>query len=78
MPRNSHQKKLINKMVSKKVLDSNDFAVNTYDNYKRTSDIIERTNCALGRKPIFKTTIGSTLNCKINSNAISSTTSQKI
>lgn len=77
MPRNSQQKRLIDKTVSKKVLDSNDFAVRTYDKYKRTSDIIERTNYALGRKPVFKTNVGSTINCKVNSDANSSTT-QKI
>ena len=77
MPNNPNQKKLINKIAPKKVLDSNDFAIRIFDNYRRTSDIIERTNYALGRKRLFKVNVGSTINCKVNSNASSSTT-QKI
>ena len=46
--------------------------------FRKTSDIIERTNYALGRKPIFKANIGSTINCKVNIDANFSTTTQKI
>jgi hypothetical protein len=80
MSSNLKNKKLMGKMLSKEVLESNDFALRIYDIYRKTFDIIERTNYALGRKPAFKLNIGSTLNCKVNINANSSTTTttQKI
>ncbi len=70
--------KLISKVASRKVLDKNTEALKSYDYYKKTSDLIERTDIALGRKPTFKAGIGSTLNFKINNYGISSTTAQKI
>lgn len=78
MSGDSNHEKLIERVLPKKVLDSNDFALKAYDSYRKTSDIIERTNYALGRKPIFKANIGSTLNCNVNIDANSSTTTQKI
>lgn len=78
MSDNSKCKKLMGKMLPKKVLESNDFALKIYDSYRKTFDIIERTNYALGRKPIFKASIGSTLSCKVNIDANFSTTTQKI
>ena len=78
MSGNYKHKKLIEEMLSQEVLESNDFALRIYDSYRKTFDIIERTNYALGRKPVFKLNIGSTLNCKVDINANVSTTTQKI
>ncbi len=66
--------KLISKVASKKVLDKNAKALKFYDRYKKTSDLIERADVALGRKPTFKTDTGSTLNFEINYYGVSSTT----
>ena len=73
-----YSQKLISKVASKKVLDENTEALKFYDHYKKTSDLIERADIALGRKPSFKADTGSTLNFKINQYGISSTTAQKI
>jgi len=70
--------KLISKVASKKVLDKNAEALKSYDHYKKTSDLIERADVALGRKPTFKADTGSTLNFEINHYGVSSTIAQKI
>lgn len=70
--------KLISKVASKKVLDKNAEALKSYDHYKKTFDLIERVDVALGRKPTFRTDTGSTLNFEINHYGVSSTTAQKI
>jgi len=70
--------KLIYKVASKKVLGKNLEALESYDHYKKTSDLIEKVNIVLGRKPTFKIDTSSTLNFKINYHGISSTTAQKI
>jgi hypothetical protein len=71
-------KKLIFKAASKKVIDKNAQALKLYRHYKRVSDLIERTDVALGRKAILKAGPGSTLNFEINQHGIASTTTQKI
>jgi hypothetical protein len=66
--------KLISRVVSKKVLKQNAEALKSYGFYKKTSDLIDRTDIALGRKPAFKAATGSTLNFEINQYGIASTT----
>lgn len=41
--------RLISKVAPKKVLEKNAEALKSYDNYKKTSDLIERADVALGR-----------------------------
>ncbi len=71
-------KKLINRVASKKVLKKNAEALKSYDHYKKTTDLIERAEIALGRKPTFKADTGSTLNFEVNHYGVFSTTTQKI
>jgi hypothetical protein len=52
---------MVGKVASKRVLDQNAFAFKTYDTYKKTADIIERTELASGRRAIFKSNTDSTL-----------------
>jgi len=66
--------KLISKVASKRVLDKNSEALKSYDYYKKTSDLIEKVDIALGRKPTFKADTGSTLNFEINHYGTFSTT----
>ncbi len=66
--------KLISKIASKKVLKQNAEALKYYGYYKKTSDLIDRADIALGRKPAFKSATGSTLNFEINQYGIASTT----
>lgn len=68
----------ISKVASKKVLKMNKEALKSYEFYKRTYDLIDRTNYVLGRKSAYKINSGSTLIFEVNTNAISSTTAQKI
>jgi hypothetical protein len=66
--------KLISKVASKKVLKQNAEALKSYGYYKETSDLIDRADIALGRKPAFKSATGSTLNFEINKYGVASTT----
>jgi hypothetical protein len=70
--------KLIAKVASKKAIRQNAKALGLYDGYKKTSDLIERVDIALGKKPAFKAETGSTINFKINQHAIASTTAQTL
>lgn len=67
-------KKIISKVASKKVLKKNAKAVKVYGYYKETSDLINRTDIALGRKSSFKVVSGSTINFEINQHGVASTT----
>lgn len=80
MPMNKkfHQKNIVNKVASKRVLDQNTAAFKTYDTYKKTAEIIERAEFASGKRAIFKSDTGSTLNFEINRCGVHSTTAQKI
>lgn len=71
-------RKLITKVAQRKVLKKNAEALKSYDHYKKSSDLIERVDIALGRKPTFKMDTCSTLNFEINYYGVSSTTAQKI
>jgi hypothetical protein len=74
----TNRESLISKVVSKEALDANAFALRAYGYYRKTSDLIERANYALGRKSAFKANTGSTLNFEVNLGAAHSTTTQKI
>ena len=70
--------KIISKIASKKVLKQNAEALKSYGFYKETSDLLDRADIALGRKPAFKSATGSTLNFEIEAHGTYSTTAQKI
>ena len=70
--------KLITKMASKKVLKQNEEAIKSYDDYKKTADLIDRADIALGRKLAYKAATGSTLNFDIEAHGTYSTTAHKI
>ena len=78
MTKKSNQKSIVNKVASKRVLDQNAVAFKVYDIYKKTADIIERAEFASGKRAIFKSDTGSTLNFEINRYGAYSTTAQKI
>jgi len=70
----SIKSKIISKVASKKVLRQNAKALKSYGFYKETSDLIDRADIALGRKPAFKVANGSTINFEINQYGVASTT----
>lgn len=70
--------KLVGKVASKRVVDKNIVAFQTYDAYKKTVDIIERSDLASGKEMAFKSGTGSTLNFEINRYGVHSTTAQEI
>lgn len=78
MAKKISQKSMIDKVASKRVLDQNAAAFKIYDTYKKTADIIERAEFASGKRAIFKSDTGSTLNFEINRYGAYSTTTQKI
>ena len=78
MTQKYNQKNIVSKVASKRVLDQNAAAFRAYDTYKKTADIIERAEFAFGKRAIFKSDTGSTLNFEINRYGAYSTTAQKI
>lgn len=70
--------KLVTKVASKKVLEQNQEALRSYDRYRETTDLIDRIDIAMGRKPAFKTATGSTFNFEVDQYGVASTTAQKI
>jgi len=64
---------LTGKIVSKEVLDKNQAAFEYLDRYKKTISILERTNAALGKKIVYKSTSGSSINGNIIHNVIGTT-----
>ena len=70
----STKSKVISKVASKKVLRQNAEALKSYGFYRETSDLIDRADIALGRKPAFKVANGSTINFEINQYGVASTT----
>ncbi len=64
----------ISKIASKKALEQNAEVFKAYGFYKETSDLIDRADIALGRKPAFKVGASSTINFEINHHAVASTT----
>jgi hypothetical protein len=77
MTKQSSQK-IISKVASKKVLKQNAEALKSYGFYKETSDLLDRADIALGRKPAFKSATDSTLNFEMKAYGTYSTTAQKI
>ena len=78
MTKKSNQKNMVSRVATKRVLDQNAAAFKVYDTYKKTADIIERAEFASGKRAIFKSDTGSTLNFEINRYGAYSTTAQKI
>ena len=68
----------LGRLIEEFLLKQNEEAIKSYDRYKETTDLIDRADIALGRKPAFKTATGSTLNFEINQYGVASTTAQKI
>lgn len=64
---------LTEKVVSKDVLDKNRKAFEYLDRYKKTISILERTNAALGKKVVYKSTSGLSTIGSINLNVIGKT-----
>jgi len=70
---NSKSLGMTGKIVSKEVIDKNQAAFEFLDRYKKTISIIERTSAALGKKVVYKTTSGSSINGNLNLNSIGTT-----
>lgn len=64
------------KLIQKKTKDANKKALKSFDYYKKTLEIIDRADIAMGKKTTFASAQASTLNYKTNIHGYSST--QKI
>jgi len=62
------------KLFKKELIESNQTTLLALEYYKKVSDIIFRTNTALGRNKFISASSSSTQKIKIDSNEISSTT----
>lgn len=69
---------MVGKLAPQQVLDANTVAFKSYDDYKKTADIIERAEFASGKRVTYRSPTGSTLNFEINSHGAYSTTAQNI
>jgi hypothetical protein len=78
MEKKLQKKSSMSKVAPKSVLDKNAGAFENYDTYKKAADIIEQTDIAAGKRVVFKSETGSTLNFEINRYGISSTTAQDL
>lgn len=78
MSKKNPKKDLISRVASKRVLDKNTSAFQAYGEYKKAADIIERADFASGKRVVFKSGTGSTLNFEINRHGAYSTTAQTI
>ena len=70
--------KVARQIASKRVIVQNADAFEVYDAYKKALDIVERAELASGKRIVFKSGTGSTLNFEVNRNGAYSTTAQKI
>lgn len=66
--------KMISKIASKNILEKNKEALESYGFYKEISDLLDRADIALGKKPAFKVANDSTINFEINQHGVASTT----
>jgi len=78
MSMKSQQKSVISKIGPKRVLKKNAAAFRVHDTYRKAAEIIERAEFASGKRVVFKSDTGSTINFEINRYGVLSTTSQKI
>ena len=70
--------KLISTVASQRVLKQNAEALKSYDYYKKTSDLLDRIDIALGRKQSLSVCTGWTVNHGTGQYGVSSTAAQKI
>ncbi len=61
-------------LFTNELTESNKLALKSYNYYKKVSDIIYRTNTALGKNKFTNTTNSATKDISIDSNAFKSTT----
>jgi hypothetical protein len=68
------QKAILSQMIlAKEAVAENKTTLEIMDYYTKVSQIIERTHIAMGKKKIFKTSIASTSNEPLNTDAYTST-----
>lgn len=72
----SKKKITTQQLFSKELKNANKKAFESFDFYKKTTEIIDKANAAMGKKSYYSTTQTSTSNYKIGINGLSST--QKI
>ena len=78
MAKKSQKKSMTNRVAPKHVLNQNTVAFKIYDAYRKATNIIERAEVASGKRIIFKSDTGSTINFEINRYGVSSTTAKNI
>lgn len=66
--------KIIKTLIGSDLTQKNNVLFKSIDYYKKVSEIITRTDRALGRRKEYKETTQSTIDLKISPNAIGSTT----
>lgn len=74
--KNINKNKLIEKLVSKKAIQTNESVFRAFDIYEKTAGLLERANLASGKIAKFKISTSSTIDSAINTYGVSST--QKI
>jgi len=62
----SKKKITTQQLFSKELKNANKKAFESFDFYKKTIEIMDRADIAMGRKTTYASVQGSTLNCKFN------------
>lgn len=70
MPKHKPTKQQI---LPKELKNANKRAFDSFDFYKKTMEVIDKTNAAMGKKSVYTTTQSSTLNYRTVINGLSST-----
>jgi len=65
------ENKTTKKVFPKKVLEPNSSAMESFEEYRKVADIIERANLAAGKKGVYETSSGSALNLEIQPHGLS-------
>lgn len=68
------ESEILKTLMGNELTQKSDVLLKSIDYYKKVSEIINRTDKALGRKKEYKETTQSTVDLKISPNAIGSTT----
>jgi hypothetical protein len=65
---------ILKSLVGNDLTKNNEVLLKSIDYYRKVSEIITRTDKALGRKKEYKETTQSTIDLKVSPNAVGSTT----
>lgn len=70
---NRSKRSLTERLIKGKRMKPARVALDSFKSYQKTMGIVEKVNIVLGKKSVYNTTVDSTLNIRVVSNGIAST-----